>query len=125
MKFNLKQFDPDKIDAPGRDSTKLAIWMLKKNRNVTFDEVRAAAKKLRLPISGRAWGAARDHVGIKRPKSRSAARRARRTRATNQTKEAPGGLPLDQAINRIESLESELQAVKSTLENIRSALYGQ
>ena len=130
--------------------------MLRQDKNVTFDDVKAAAKKLELPVSGRSWGAARVHVGLKQatPSRRriglqnnsrtavelqrdggngngpkrsipAAGRAGQRGQAAKQQSQSGfTGMPLDMVIHKLDSLEADIQDLRTTLQRIRTALYG-
>lgn len=148
--IDLEQFDATTVNVPGRDGTKLAVWMLRQDKNVTFDDVKSAAKKLQLPVSGRSWGAARVHVGLKQatpsrrrvrlqdniraavgrhgngngPERGTALDGGEPVRAAKRSRKGVTGLPLDLVIHKLDSLETDIQDLRSTLQRIRTALYG-
>ncbi|PIE24071.1 MAG: hypothetical protein CSA62_04495 [Planctomycetota bacterium] len=138
-RFNLKNFKPGQMDIPGRDSTKLAYWILEQDSEASYQEALEAAKKLGLSFSGRSWGTARQLLdlspatGAKKKRRKKKGRRARKAVAAAPVAaptKAPvratrsAGNPIDAGIARVEAAEKELAAVKESLNAIRKALLG-
>jgi hypothetical protein len=142
--FNLKKFKPDTIDIEGRDSTKLAYWILQQNPDATYQDAADAAAQLGIGFSGRSWGSARQALGMasgaskakkgrKKKGRRKGAKRGpgRPPKAAAAAAPAPaparaskGGSPIEVALQRVESAERELAELRVSLERMRAALLG-
>lgn len=108
-------------------------------QGLTEVQENAKALKVKLLFSGASIGSARNCMGMgKKTKKKSKAakrkgggkKRGRPVGSRNRRTAGRGvgrrgaGLPLDIAIDRVAAVESELDALKETLTNLRTALYG-